>query len=228
MSRQSSKSETKQDEFDAALVRDESGLALCGGGMCLQLDFSKSLGRLQRNKLSQELLVKAAKIKGFEGVPLAVDATAGLGEDALLLAAAGFEVILFERDPVIAALLEDGMSRALEDSRLKSIVSRMYLRQQDSVEALPLLDRRPQVVLLDPMFPQRTKSASVGKKFQLLHCLEQPCVDEKELLVAARAARPRKIVIKRPLKGAFLAGEKPDYSLKGKAIRYDVFSFSGE
>ncbi|MBQ4243593.1 MAG: class I SAM-dependent methyltransferase, partial [Clostridia bacterium] len=32
---------------------------------------------------------------------------------------------------------------------------------------------------------------------------------------------PHKIVIKRPLKGPFLAGRKPDYSLQGKAIRYD-------
>jgi 16S rRNA (guanine1516-N2)-methyltransferase len=61
----------------------------------------------------------------------------------------------------------------------------------------------------------------VKKKFQVLHQLEQPCTDETELLDAAVSAGPRKIVIKRPLKGPYLAGRKPDYSLKGKAIRYD-------
>lgn len=40
---------------------------------------------------------------------------------------------------------------------------------------------------------------------------------------AAIAASPRKIVIKRPLKGPYLADIKPDYSLVGKAIRYDCF-----
>ena len=73
---------------------------------------------------------------------------------------------------------------------------------------------------------KNTKSALVKKKFQLLHHLERPCEDEESLLQAAILARPRKIVIKRPLKGSFLAGRKPDYSLKGKAIRYDVLVFA--
>ena len=80
------------------------------------------------------------------------------------------------------------------------------------------------MVLLDPMFPARTKSAQVKKKFQLLHHLESPCEDEAELLDAALAARPRKVVIKRPPKGPYLAGKKPSYSLTGKAVRYDVIA----
>lgn len=71
------------------------------------------------------------------------------------------------------------------------------------------------------MFPARQKSALIKKKFQLLQQLEQPCTDEDALLHAAIASAPYKIVIKRPLKGAWLADRKPDYSLKGKTIRYD-------
>lgn len=82
--------------------------------------------------------------------------------------------------------------------------------------------RRPDVVYLDPMFPGRTKSAAVKKKFQLLHHLERPCANEGELVRAALAARPRKVVIKRPIKGPHLAGIKPAYALVGKAVRYDV------
>ena len=44
---------------------------------------------------------------------------------------------------------------------------------------------------------------------------------EAQLLQAALVASPRKILVKRPLKGPFLAGCRPSYSLKGKAIRYD-------
>ena len=80
----------------------------------------------------------------------------------------------------------------------------------------------PDVVYLDPMFPERTKSAAVKKKFQLLHHLEQPCADEETLVEAALAVHPRKVVIKRPVKGALLAGVKPSYQLAGKAVRYDV------
>ena len=59
------------------------------------------------------------------------------------------------------------------------------------------------------------------KKFQLLHNLESPCASEHDLLEAALAVRPKKIVIKRPLKGAYLDGRRPDYSYTGKAIRFD-------
>ena len=78
------------------------------------------------------------------------------------------------------------------------------------------------LIYLDPMFPERKKSALVKKKFQLLHYLERPAADEQELLQAALSARPKKIVIKRPLKGPDLGGQKPSYRIRGKAIRYDV------
>ena len=158
--------------------------------------------------------------------PRVVDATAGLGEDSLLLAAAGFEVTLYERDPVIAALLADALGRAANDPQLRGIVARMRLVEGDSVSALRALaasdGATPDVVLLDPMFPERRKSAAVKKKFQLLHRLERPCDDEAELLAAAIAARPRKVVIKRPPKGPWLADIRPSYQIRGKAIRYDV------
>ena len=154
----------------------------------------------------------------------AVDATAGMGEDSLLLAAAGFSVTLFERDPVICALLGDALARAAADPALAEAVSRMELRGEDSVPALPALGFSPDVVLLDPMFPERRKSAAVKKKLQLIQRLERPCDDERGLMDAARAAGPRRIVVKRPAKGPWLAGEKPSYTVAGKAIRYDCYA----
>mgnify|MGYP003330080551 CR=1 FL=1 len=78
------------------------------------------------------------------------------------------------------------------------------------------------IIYLDPMFPERQKSASVKKKFQLIHELEAPCSNENDLLEAALSLNAGKIVIKRPAKGPFLGGCKPDYSVEGKAIRYDI------
>ena len=95
--------------------------------------------------------------------------------------------------------------------------------EEDSLPALRRCSEPPDVILLDPMFPERKKSGLIKKKFQLLQQLEQPCSDEEELMETALAARPRKIIVKRPLKGPWLAGRKPHYSLKGKAIRYDCF-----
>ena len=204
-----------------SVLRTDEGLALVGGGMTLVPDLARMLPRLAPARLSKELLVRAARVRGAEE-PWAVDATAGLGEDGLLLAAAGFRVTLFERDETIAALLADSLERAAADPRLSDAVARMTLVKGDSIAALPQLEGTPDVVLLDPMFPERTKSASAKKKLQLIQMLERPCEDEEALLAAALAARPRKIVIKRPAKGPALAGAKPSYSLSGKAIRYDV------
>ncbi|MBR3181084.1 MAG: class I SAM-dependent methyltransferase, partial [Eggerthellaceae bacterium] len=67
---------------------------------------------------------------------------------------------------------------------------------------------------------------AVKKKLQLLQRLEQPCEDEQALLDAAFAAQPRKVIVKRPAKGPYLADRKPDYSLAGKAIRFDCFSIA--
>ena len=212
---------TEEVGAGVGLRRDADGLALVGEGMVLRADFSRLLPRLRSDRLSRELLVRAARVRGVEA-PTAVDATAGLGEDSLLLAAAGFSVRLYEKDQVIAALLRDALERAAALPELTDIVVRMELLEEDSVEALPHLGFSPDVVLLDPMFPERTKSAAVKKKFQLLHHLERPCENEGELLDAALAACPRKIVIKRPPKGPVLAGVKPSYQVTGKAVRYDV------
>jgi len=215
--------QTPPDDGDALLLRlDENGLSLVRGDRSLRGDFTRLLPRARPENLARELLVRAAKIKDAAGrTPTAVDATAGMGEDAFLLAAAGFSVRLYERDAVIAALLRDALRRALEDPELAPIAERMSLCEADSLTALPRLETAPDVIVLDPMFPERTKSALIKKKFQLLQQLERPCTDENALLDAALAAQPRKLVVKRPLKGPFLAGRQPDYSIKGTTIRYD-------
>lgn len=211
-------------EAELLLVADGRGLSLSDGALEMTPDLADMLPRLRQGKLQHELLVRAARIKGVgagQPGPLAVDATAGLGTDSLLLAASGFQVLMFEWDPVIAALLADALRRALADPRLVEVASRMRLMEGDSIRGLRELDVHPDVVYLDPMFPERQKSAAVKKKFQLLHKLERPCADPEELLQAALAACPRKIVVKRPVKGPLLAGVKPSYSIAGKAVRYD-------
>ena len=164
------------------LTGKSEGLTLTDGTMELRADFGRMLSRLKQGRLQQELLVKAARIKGAEQ-PWAIDATAGFGEDSLLLAAVGFTVDLYEQDCVIAALLKDALDRAADDPALAAAVARMRLHAgEDSIAGLrhtaELIGRgelaAPDAVYLDPMFPERTKSAAVKKKFQLLHHLQQP------------------------------------------------------
>ncbi len=152
------------------------------------------------------------------------DATAGMGDDSFLLAAAGYEILLYESDPVIASLLRDALRRAADDPCISPIAARMKFFEADSIAALRSLTIPPDVVYLDPMFPDRRKNGLVKKKFQLLHELERPCSDEEALLSAAFFAHPRRIVVKRPAKAPPLAGRAPSYSLNGSTIRFDCYS----
>lgn len=215
---------TNEAENNIPVVRvDSDGIALVAGGQKIRGDFSREIKRVtNESRLNGELLIKAAKVKGGKGTHelTAIDATAGLGEDALLLAAYGYRVTMYERDPVIGLLLYDALRRAKGIPELQEIVSRMELVMEDSIAAMQNV-AKSDIILLDPMFPERKKSGLIKKKFQVLHYLEKPCEDESELLAAAKAAHPKKIIIKRPAKGPYLADEKPSYFIKGDSIRYD-------
>ena len=215
---------TKAEDFDPSILHlayDEDGLALVQGDLKMRGDFTDMVSRVRPTALSKELIVRAAHIKDMSGFPLAVDATAGMGEDALLLALAGFRVILYEQDPVIAALLRDALRRGEDCPPIAAAIGRMQLREEDSIKALPELEERPALVYLDPMFPKRSKSGLIKKKFQLLQQLESPCASEDELLDAATASGAGRILIKRPAKGPYLAGRKPNLSFEGSVVRYD-------
>ncbi len=207
---------------DPYLLLDGEGLSLVSDGHVLRGDLTKMIPRVTRGRVTGELLARAAKLKGALS-PRAVDATAGLGEDSLILAASGFSVTLYERNPVICELLRDALERAEHIPELADIVGRMTLVQGDSVAAMASLTEAPDVILLDPMFPERQKSALVKKKLQMIQKLEQPCTDEREILLTAMRASPKKLIIKRPPKGPYLAGIKPDHSIEGKAVRFDCF-----
>ena len=203
---------------------DGEGLALVSGGQELRGDFTRMLSGVQGDAWQRELLARAAKLKNVEGPLTAVDATAGLGEDSLVLAAAGYAVRMYEQNPVIYQLLCDAVERAKRTPELAEIAARMTVLHGDSAAAMAAMDTPPDVILLDPMFPARQKSALVKKKLQMIQQLEFPCTNEAELLLAAAKAKPRRLIIKRPPKGPFLAGVKPDYSISGKAVRFDCIA----
>ena len=214
---------------DVVLINDktqygEEALSLAKDNMILKVDFMDMLKRTYGNRIYSELLIKAVGKKMLSADTLVLDATAGLGEDAFLLASAGLRVKMYERDEMIAKLLADGLKRAADNEELADIVSRMELVIADSIAAMEEHSIKPDIVYLDPMFPQRNKSGLIKKKFQILQQLESPCDEEERLLNAALNTDAKKIIIKRPLKGEYLAGVKPSYSLKGRAIRYDCIS----
>ncbi len=186
------------------------------------VDFTQGRTRYRRRQLNQEMVLKATKIKGVAS-PLVIDATAGLGRDGFLMAAAGWRVQMVERNPIIAALLKDGLLRAEKHPETESICRRITFIPGDALDYLSSLCEPPDAIYLDPMFPPRSKTAKVKKDLQLLQLLDHQTFDQNGLLWASLAAEPKKVVVKRPLKGAYLAGHKPSYSLGGKAVRFDIY-----
>lgn len=203
------------------ILFDAKGVSLKGYGLTYQGDFEGMLHRISDGRLAHEMLVRA--VKSDEPNLTAIDATAGMGEDAFLIAAAGYDVTLHEQNPVIAVLLKDAIRRAKKNPKLKDIAMRMHLVEGDSVKLLTERVDKVDVVYLDPMFPKRQKSGLINKKLQLIQKLEPPCSEEEDLFDAAISAGPSKIIVKRPLKSPNLAGRKPNYELLGKAIRYDCY-----
>ena len=155
--------------------------------------------------------------------PSVVDATAGLGRDAYLLASLGAEVTLVERSPELHALLQDGLARAgAAGGKAAEIVARMTLLFGDAKVLLPELAAK--VVLVDPMHPPRGNTALVKKEMRQLRASVGSDPDAADLMRAALAAATKRVVLKYPLRAAGMAGlAPPSHQIRGKTTRYDVF-----
>ncbi|MCY1481988.1 Ribosomal RNA small subunit methyltransferase J [compost metagenome] len=214
---------------DFALQLGEHGLQLLQLGPDspgpVRVDFLEGAAahRRQFGGGSGQMIAKAVGIQ--PGVrPFVLDATAGLGRDAFVLATLGCEMRLIERQPLIAALLEDGLARAARDFEVVPIVSRMRLLPGNAIELMNAWEGEPpQVIYLDPMFPHRDKSALVKKEMRLFRPLVGDDLDAPALLQAALQLATHRVVVKRPRKAPIIEGTKPGYSLEGKSSRYDIY-----
>ena len=168
-------------------------------------------------------IAKAVGLKSG-AMPTVVDATAGLGRDAFVLASLGCKVTLIERSPVVAALLQDGLARAAQDPEIGPWVSeRMHLLQGPAVDNLLALSERPEVIYLDPMFPHKQKSALVKKEMRVFQSLVGPDLDADALLPAALRMADKRVVVKRPDYAGWLNEHKPSMAIETKSNRFDVY-----
>lgn len=156
-----------------------------------------------------------------KGVKTIVDATAGLGKDAMLLWRLGFVVTAVERSPVIAVLLQDMVDRT---QVLLPLQKRLKVVHEDSINYLSQLVIKPDVIYLDPMFPPKTRVSVLPKKeLRLLRALVGENLDADKLFRVAMGCARRRVVVKRLLKAPPLV-MPPVTSHVGKLIRYDVYS----
>ena len=178
--------------------------------------------RFRRGAERGHPLVRAAGIKKGR-IPSIVDATAGLGRDAFLLASAGATVTLIERSAEVHALLKGALARASAESpELAEVVARMTLVHGDAKDELP--DLKPDVVIVDPMHPARRNTALVKKEMRQLSAIVGADEDADELMRIALASARDRVVLKWPLRARpLLATPKPSHQFAGKTVRYEVF-----
>lgn len=165
-----------------------------------------------------------ARACGFTkgATPSVIDATAGLGRDAFLLAGLGAEVTLIERSPAVHAALQAGLDAARQDGAAAAVVARMTLLFGDSKQLLETLSA--DVVLVDPMHPPRGNTALVKQEMRSLRDLVGADPDALELMQAALGGARKRVVLKWPLRAAPLEGLRAaSHRIVGKTTRYDVF-----
>ena len=191
------------------------------------LDFTsdKLIWRISHSGRHSEAVARA--VMGKNDSPVVFDATAGLGRDSFILQCCGCHVTMFERSPVIWALLYDALLRANEDPQFLSSLP-------NGLPALaplgPLYEHeefgQADAVYYDPMFPPRRKSALVKQEMRVLHSTVGADPDCDEVLpLLIKRARGR-VIVKRPA-GAPAVCEgilKPAGSADGKACRFDIYA----
>lgn len=216
------------DNQQIQLVVDDNHIEIrapdLGNPIFIDFEAGKNAHRRQFGGGRGQPLAKAIGLKNG-ATPTVIDATAGFGRDAFVLANLGCELTLVERNPLIATLLSDALIRALNNPDLIAIISRMKLVNQDSLGYLQQLksDEFPDVIYMDPMYPSREKTALVKKDMRLLHQLAGPDTDSEQLLTSARSIAKKRVVVKRPKAAPFIANQKPSTHIESKNTRYDVY-----
>ena len=187
----------------------------------LNVDFIHgSLSYRSQQHLGAENLIKACQIKGRNHLSL-IDGTCGLGTDSFLLYQAGFQVTAVEKSVITYALLLDGLARY----RRHSGATGFLLQHGDVTDQLTA--KQCDVIYLDPMFPNKTKSAKNKKTMQLFQAIHESATDNAaQLLDWALSSSCQRVVVKRPTKSPLLTNFKPTFQVVGKTCRFDAYQIS--
>ncbi|QCI18530.1 16S rRNA methyltransferase [Buchnera aphidicola (Aphis nasturtii)] len=174
-------------------------------------------------KKKNEALYKALGIKK-NYFPSVIDATAGFGRDAFLISFWGCYVVMIERNPVIAALLKDGLQRAYEDQYIGYwLKQRLHLIFDDSFKMLEIPICQPDIIYLDPMYPINKKKTLPKKNMQFLRKIIKNNDNYENLLNISRTFARKRIIVKRPSYAKPLSNEKFEFSINNKNHRFDVY-----
>ncbi|MFV9615836.1 MAG: class I SAM-dependent methyltransferase, partial [Gammaproteobacteria bacterium] len=172
-----------------------------------------------------------AKAMGLKSgiTPTILDTTAGLAADAFVLATLGCPVTLIERSPIIFALINDAVERASLSDKFQSIIEQGFnIINADAndfiTQQLAKNAPKPDVIYIDPMYPERKKSALVKKDMQILQRLHGNDDTTSLLFEKALLYAKKRVVVKRPLHAETISKKMPNTCIKSKKTRYDIYT----
>ncbi|WP_367679903.1 class I SAM-dependent methyltransferase [Buchnera aphidicola] len=192
------------------------------GTICV--DFNKKSISYRANLATRnsEAIAKAVGLKK-NYFPFIIDATAGLGQDAFILSKLGCKVHMFERNPIVALLLFDGLKRAYNNLKFGSwLKKRLFFSYSSSFRMKKILLKRPDVIYLDPMFAIKKKALS-KKEMNLLKFFVGKDSDAIDLLNFSFSYAKHRIVIKRPRSLPPFFSKKVINSIITNKYRFDIY-----
>lgn len=206
-----------KDANNCLFVAKEKLYLKCAPFSLLHADFSAATWSKRKAEGKKQGLVRACK--PTSGLKI-IDATAGWGRDAAILASFGAEVLMLERHPFMAALLSDALAHQSELDKERLHLS---LFSEDACSFLSHLDEDnyPDVIYIDPMHPQRSKAALVKKEMQALQAMIGADEDALVLIQCAVRRVKQRVVVKWPQKIPPLLA--PEARVEGKTVRFDVY-----
>ena len=199
------------------LVTSQQLMLQCAPFTPLAADFSWNTVRHKHSAGKKLALVRAVKPHSKMYI---IDATAGWGRDAAILASFGARVLMLERELFMGELLADALARRNWLSQHKLNLELQVIDAMQYLNALPM-NQLPDVIYLDPMHPARHKNALVKKDLQILQQLLDYDSKALELLHLARTKVTQHVIMKWPIHGPKLA--KSTTTIRSKTVRYDIY-----
>jgi 16S rRNA (guanine1516-N2)-methyltransferase len=211
--------EEASEPLGSYFLNDDEGLSFIDEEMGrLHLDFLNSSDYTRvAHRGKSELIAKAVGLP--KGPQKVFDATLGLAQDAWFLARLGAEVEGCERSPVVYLLLADALIRSGE--------SRLKFHYGDSAHWIREKKSKFSVVYIDPMFPEKKKSALPRKEMRIFRKWVGEDADAQLLFETALESSAERVVVKRPMKSPSLTAKHPIHSFEGQTVRYDLYTPTG-
>lgn len=204
-------------------VGEELSLELLVEGDLISFFIDYGSGRVHTRRTSgKQILLKAIGGAGKK----VLDATAGLGRDAFVLASLGCLVTALEKSAVLGELVMDGLKRCEEDENLKRISSRLKFivgESSDYIDKSEVDDF--DVLYIDPMYPKNQKSAKPKKEMMILQEFFKSEPGEEfgaRQILDKGIKKVKRVVVKRPLNGPELVSGV-NFKFKGTTTRFDVY-----